>query len=142
LRFTGLADKIGQGIDVVFRSLICAGLDFPSFESDNNRFCARLPLAQNLEFQEFLRHRGSSLPYLVELVVLRFLWAHPQGTIQQLSVASQRGRQAVEESVSEMVKKSMVEAVYGTDLAFRLAPGVRHDIESIFSRNQMRLFTT
>lgn len=142
LRFAGLADKIGQGIDVVFKSMICAGLDFPSFESDNNRFCARLPLERNQEFQEFLRHRGSSLPYLVELVILRFLWAHPQGTLAQLSMASQRGRQIAEESVFGMVKKAMVEPIYGLDSTFRLAPGVRGDIVSIFSRDQMRLFTT
>ena len=142
LRFTGLADKIGQGIDIVFKSLICAGLDFPSFESDNNRFCARLPLEQNQKFQEFLRHRGSSLPYLIELVIFRFLWAYPQGTIQQLSAATQRGRDAVAESVSEMIKKSIVEAVHGMDSAFRLAPAVRRDVEEIFSRNQMDLFTS
>ncbi|MGA3240352.1 MAG: hypothetical protein ABSG03_29085 [Bryobacteraceae bacterium] len=82
------------------------------------------------------------MPYLVELVLFRFLWAHPQGTLQQLSLASQRGREAVEESISGMVKKSIVEAVYGTDSVFRLTPAVRQDIELIFSQDQMDLFST
>lgn len=141
LRFTGLADKIGQGIDIVFKSMICAGLDLPTFESDNNRFCARLPLEQNQEFQEFLHHRGSSLPYLIELVLLRYLWDHPESTLPQLAVAAQRGREIVAESVAAMVRKSMIEPVYGADSTFRLAPGVRRDIESIFSRDQLNLFT-
>jgi ATP-dependent DNA helicase RecG len=140
LRFAGLADKIGQGIDIIFRSMICAGLDFPSFDSDGTRFCARLPLKQNPEFQEFLRHRGPALPYLVELVVLRYLWAHPQGTLPQLSAASQRGKEIVGDVIEGMVRKSMVEAVAGADSTFQLATGVRADIESVFSRNQMHLF--
>jgi len=95
LRFIALADKIGQGIDIVFKSLICAGLDFPSFESHDNRFCVRLLLAQNRQFQEFVRHRGAPLPYLDELVLLRFLWNREEATLPQLCAALQRGKESV-----------------------------------------------
>lgn len=140
LRFAGLADKIGQGIDIVFRSMICAGLDFPLFESGNSRFCVRLPLKLNPEFQEFLRFRGSSFPYLVELVILRFLWTHPYATLLQLSAASQRGKEIIGGILSGMVNKATIEEVQGSHETFQLSPGVRADIESIFSRNQMHLF--
>ena len=36
----------------------------------------------------------------------------------------------------------MVEAVAGADSTFQLATGVRADIDSVFSRNQMHLFTS
>jgi ATP-dependent DNA helicase RecG len=137
LRYIGLADKIGQGIDIVFRSLICAGLDFPCFESENNRFSVRLPLAQLAVFQEFVRSRAASLSNLDELVVLRYLWGHREATIGELGTALQRGRDATQRITYSMAGKTMIQAESG---GYRLADGLRRDIESIFSRDQLGLF--
>ena len=37
-RFVGLCDKIGQGIDLIFKSVLSDGLGFPEFESGSNLF--------------------------------------------------------------------------------------------------------
>jgi ATP-dependent DNA helicase RecG len=139
LRFMGLSDKIGQGIDIVFKSLVCAGFDFPMFESANNRFLARLTQNRSHEFREFIQRRGASLPYLDELVLLRFLWDRDEATLDQLAIALQRGKDIAERCATGMVKKSMIEK---DGSRHRLAHTVRRDIETIFKQDQMPLFDT
>jgi len=138
LRFIGLCDKIGQGIDIVFKSLVCGGFDFPTFESANNRFLVQLTQDRSHEFREFIQRRGSSLPYLDELVLLRFLWDQDGATVEQLAIALQRGKDIAQRCVTGMVKKSMVEQDAGS--RYRLANSVRSDIQTIFNRDQMGLF--
>ena len=85
MRFAGLSDKIGQGIDIVFKTVLSGGFDFPVFECSNGTFRASIPLARSDQFREFVRRRGTSLSQLDELVVLRFLWGAEQADFKQVS---------------------------------------------------------
>ena len=91
MRFAGLSDKIGQGIDIVFKTVLGGGFDFPIFESANNSFRAAIPLARSEEFREFVRRRGSSLSQLDELIVLRYLLATGNSDFKHLSEVLQHG---------------------------------------------------
>jgi predicted HTH transcriptional regulator len=138
LRFIGLCDKIGQGVDIVFKSLVCGGFDFPTFESANNRFLVCLTRGRSPEFREFIQKRGASLPYLDELVLLRFLWERDEASVEHLAIALQRGKDITQRCVSGMVKKAMVEQ--GGNLRYKLADSVRRDIQTIFTQDQLGLF--
>jgi ATP-dependent DNA helicase RecG len=135
-RFVGLCDKIGQGIDLVFKGVLSGGLGFPEFESGNNLFTARIPLAGNAEFKEFLRKRGQSLTQLDEIIVLRVLWGKESASFDDLCAKMQRKPEFAERVMAQMVRKGMIEqhgASYG------LMPVVRQDIEDIFHSDQMLL---
>jgi predicted HTH transcriptional regulator len=60
-RFVGLCDKIGCGIELIFEGPLSEGLAFPEFDSGDNLFTARIPLAGRAEFKEFLRKRSQAL---------------------------------------------------------------------------------
>ena len=136
MRFCGLSDKIGLGIDLVFKTVLSGGFDFPVFESSNGMFRASIPLSRSEEFREFVRHRGASLSQLDELVVLRYLWGASEASFQQLSDALQRGRDIARRVVQAMEKKQMIEIVGGM---FRLTPALRLDIDRSFNADQMSL---
>ena len=138
-RFFGLCDKIGKGIDIVYRSVISGGFDFPLFDSRDNHFTARLLLQRNEQFSEFVRRRSQSLSQLDEILTLRFLWSREQATVPELGVAMQRGCVLAQRIVESMAKKLMIEAVDDQHVAFRLAPVLRKDIENVFNSDQLAL---
>ncbi len=65
-RFAGLCDKIGQGIDLVFKNVLFSGLAFPEFESGNNSFTARIPFGDSAEFKEYVRIRSQAVRSLTK----------------------------------------------------------------------------
>ena len=136
MRFSGLSDKIGQGIDLVFKTVLTGGFDFPVFESSNGTFRASVSLARSEEFREFVRRRSASLSQLDELVVLRYLWGASEADFKQLSDALQRGRDIARRVVQAMEKKQMIEVVDGR---FCLTRALRLDIETSFNADQMSL---
>lgn len=136
MRFAGLSDKIGQGIDLIFKTVLSGGFDFPVFDSSNGTFRASIPLARSEEFREFVRRRGTSLSQLDELVVLRFLWGAGEADFKQLSDALQRGRDIARRVVQAMEKKQMIEIVGGM---FCLTHGLRLDVERSFNADQLSL---
>lgn len=138
-RFIGLCDKIGQGIDLVFASVLSGGFDFPIFESSANCFTARVPLKRSDEFCEFVRKRSQTLTNLDQIVALRFLWANDEGTLPDLCRAMQRSEQGARRVLTEMVKKLMVEPADQQGFAFRLTHNVRSDIEAVGQSNQLSL---
>jgi ATP-dependent DNA helicase RecG len=133
-RFVGLCDKIGQGIDLVFKGVLSGGLGFPEFESGNNLFTARIPLAGSAEFKEFVRKRSQGLSQLDEIIVLRVLWAKEAASLDELYPKMQRRREFAERVVGEMCRKGMVEEA---QQSYRLSPVVRRDIETIFQSDQL-----
>jgi ATP-dependent DNA helicase RecG len=135
-RFSGLCDKIGRGIDLIFRGVLSEGLPFPEFESADNNFTARIALAGSAEFKQFLRTRAEILSNLDEVIVLRILWAKTLATAEDLFVAMQRKSEFGCRVLSEMCRKNMIEPV---DQFYRLSPAVRHDIENVFRANQLSL---
>jgi ATP-dependent DNA helicase RecG len=135
-RFIGLCDKVGQGIDLIFKNVLSDGLGFPQFESGNNLFVARLPLAGSAEFKEFVRKRSQSLNQLDEIIVLRLLWGKGSATFDEMCSTMQRKREFATCVVSEMCKKAMIEQVGGL---YRLEPVLRRDIETIFQSDQLAL---
>jgi ATP-dependent DNA helicase RecG len=135
-RFAGLCDKIGRGVDLIFEEVISSGLGFPEFESGNNFFTARIPLAGSAEFKEFVRKRSQALSQLDEVIVLRTLWSRPCATIDDLCANMQRKSEFAERLLGEMCRKNMVEQVRG---GYQLTPGVRRDIETIFQSDQLSL---
>ncbi len=139
-RFVGLCDKIGQGIDLIFKTVLAGGFDFPVFESGDNRFTARILLARSEEFREFVRRRSSSLAHLEEILALRLLWAQGLVTVTGVSLALQRPREETRQVLDDMRRKLMVEPVDREHESFRLAPSIRRDIETIFQSDQMDLF--
>jgi ATP-dependent DNA helicase RecG len=140
VRFAGLADRIGQGIDIIFKTVIQGGFDFPVLESADSSFRATIPLTRSEEFRAFVRRRGASLSLLDELVVLRYLWDHTQASIEQLAKALQRGKDLTQRVLASMQKKSMIEISYTDETRFCLSQGVHHDIKTIFSSDQLGLF--
>jgi predicted HTH transcriptional regulator len=136
-RFVGLCDKIGQGIDLIFKGVLRGGFGFPEFESSNNLFTARVPLTGSEEFREFLRRRSQSLCVLDEIVILRLLWVGECASIEKLSLAMQRKPEFAERIAREMCTKGMIEQLGGE---FRLASVLRRDIETIFASDQMSLW--
>lgn len=138
-RFAGLCDKIGRGIDLVFRSVLAGGFDFPVFESGNNLFTARVYLARSDEFREFVRRRSSSLPNLEQIIALRLLWAKDQVPLSELRAALQRGTDVTQRVLRDMQKQLMVEPVDGGGTLYRLAPSIRRDIETIYQADQLDL---
>lgn len=135
-RFVGLCDKIGKGIDLIFKGVLSGGLGFPEFESGNNVFTARIPLSGNAEFREFVRKRGQSLTQLDEIIVLRVLWSKEVASLDDLRAKMQRRPEFAERVLEEMSRKSMIEDV---GACYRLMPVLRRDIETIFQSDQMLL---
>jgi predicted HTH transcriptional regulator len=137
-RFVGICDKIGRGIDTVYESVLSGGFDFPSFESANNSFSARVSLERSREFSEFVRRRSQALSSLDEILALRFLWSRHGAPLMEVSWALQRSHAATRGILEEMKKKLMVERSED-GLSFQLASNVRHDIETIFRTDQMEM---
>ena len=135
-RFVGLCDKIGQGIDLIFKGVLSGGLGFPEFESGSNLFTARIPLAGNAEFREFVRRRSQALSRLDEIIVLRVLWGKEAATAEELYSKMQRKREFAERILEDMSKKGMIETA---QCCYRLASVVRRDIETIFQSDQLPL---
>jgi ATP-dependent DNA helicase RecG len=133
-RFVGLCDKIGRGIDLIFDGVLSEGLGFPEFDSGDNLFTARIPLTGSPEFKEFLRKRGEILGNLDHVIVLRVLWGKGYASLDDLCMSTQRRSEYAKRLLDEMCKKNMIEAV---DQFYRLAPGVRQDIETIFQSAQL-----
>lgn len=138
-RYLGLCDKIGQGIDVIYTTVLESGFGFPSFESRENKVTARIPTSDNREFREFVRKRSGALSQLDELMVLRLLWDKEQASASELYSLMQRGSRFGQEVLDRMLRKSMIEPVDGTAAIWRLAPIVRKDIEGIFQSDQLKL---
>lgn len=135
-RFVGLCDKIGRGIDLIFDGVLSEGLGFPEFDSGDNFFTARISLTGSPEFKAFLRRRGEILGNLDEVIVLRVLWGKGYASLDDLCMSTQRRSAYANRLLDEMRKKNMVEAV---DQFYRLAPGLKHDIETIFRSDQLPL---
>jgi predicted HTH transcriptional regulator len=136
VRFCGLSDKIGRGIDIVFKTVVAGGFDFPYFESANNFFRASISLSRSEDFREFVRRRGASLSQLDELIVLRYLWERREGNFKQLSDALQRGKEVARRILHSMESKLMIEMREGL---FQLTASVRSDIEHSFNADQLDL---
>ncbi len=137
-RFIGLCDKIGHGIDLIYKSVLAGGFDFPVFESADNLFTARISTCRSGEFAEFIRRRSQSLSSLEEITVLRLLWSKERAELTELATAMERGHVVARRILEEMRKKLMVERS-SDDLSFTLTPSVRRDIEAIFRSDQMNL---
>jgi len=136
-RYLGLCDKIGQGIDLIYKSVLQNGFGFPSFESAENRVTARVPTGCSPEFREFTRKRSQALGQLEELMVLRLLWDKERVSAGELFSLMQRGSHVGQSVLDRMFTKAMIEPVDGMQTLWRLSPVVRRDIETIFSCNQM-----
>lgn len=138
-RFVGLCDKIGQGIDIVYRRVLDQGFPFPDFESDDNLFRARIPLDGSVEFCEFLKRRAQALTQLDEIIVLRRLWTREPVSLYDLSSVMQRSTEFGKRILEDMCRKLMIEPTADDPHYFRLAPNLRRDIETIFQSDQMHL---
>jgi len=138
-RYLGLCDKIGKGIDLVYRTVLESGFGFPSFESREDRVTARVPTGDSREFREFVRKRSQALTQLDELIVLRLLWDKDQSSASELYSLMQRGSQFGQEVLDRMFRKTMIEPVDGLHMFWRLTPVIRRDIETVFSADQMNL---
>jgi predicted HTH transcriptional regulator len=136
VRFVGLCNKIGQGIDLIFEGVLSGGLGFPEFESGSNVFIARVALAGSAEFKEFVRKRSWSLSQLDEIIVLRLLWGRESASLDDLCSRMQRKREFAARVLEQMGRKGMVEEAQGY---YQMGPVVRHDIETIFQSDQLPL---
>jgi ATP-dependent DNA helicase RecG len=135
-RFVGLCDKIGQGIDLIFKGLLSGGLAFPEFESGDNLFVARIPLTDSPEFKEFVRKRSQALGQLDEVIVLSVLWRKDGATLEELCLTMQRKPEFAQRVLTEMRKKLLIEM---EGCSYRLTSVVRRDIETIFQSDQLPL---
>ena len=131
---------VGKGFDIAFKLMVSAGFDFPLFESSNNRFTATLSLDRNEQFREYVRCRSQALSELDEVLALRWLWSRGTATLRELAVAMQRGQDVTRRIVKSMEVKKMIEPLESDDRCFGLASNVKRDMESVFQRNQPKLF--
>lgn len=138
-RFIGLCDKIGQGINVVFEDILSGGFPFPTFESGENRFTARIGLLRNPAFRDFLCKRGQALPQLDEVVVLRWLWERGPSKLLEIATVMQRGHPFARRLLEDMRKKQIIEPSDGEGNCWQLTSVVQHDIETVHQREQMDL---
>lgn len=138
-RFVGLCDKLGQGIDVVYRDVLSSGLGFPEFESGGNLFTARISLTKNAKFKEFIRKRSGLLSQLDQMIVLQLLWNKGSATLAELCSGMQRREEFAGRVLEEMCTKALVERLREEPQYFTLNPLVRRDIEEIFQDDQMAL---
>jgi ATP-dependent DNA helicase RecG len=136
-RFVGLCDKIGRGIDLIYRGVLSDGFAFPEFESGNNAFTARLSLSESPEFSEFVRRRGQALPLLDEIIALRLLWEKSSATAIELAPVLQRREEFVVRVLEDMCRKGMAQQEQWH--TYSLAPIIRNDIKNIFKADQMEL---
>jgi predicted HTH transcriptional regulator len=137
-RYVGLCDKVGQGIDLVYKGVLESGLPFPEFESENDLFTARISLAGSEEFCECIRKRSPALHGLEEIIVLRLLWSRESATFEDLCAKMQRKSDSGSRVLEDMSKRMMIESIPGLS-SYRLTATVRHDMETIFQSEQMSL---
>jgi ATP-dependent DNA helicase RecG len=137
-RHVGLCDKLGKGIGLIFDSALKGGLPVPIFESRNNTFTARISLTTSDTFREFVRVRAASLSSMDEILCLRALLDRNDLCIEEVAQVTQRGLDQARLVLASMTKKLMVEEC-GNDRV-RLTAGLRYDIDTIYSVNQMNLF--
>ena len=135
-RYVGLCDKIGQGIDLIFKGVLSRGLGFPEFESSDNLFVARIPLAGSAEFEEFLKKRSQTLGQLDEVMVLSVLWRRDCATLKELGLTMQRKPDYSQRVLNEMCKKLLIEF---DGQSYQLTSAVRYDIQTIFQSDQFPL---
>lgn len=128
-RFAGLCDKVGQGIDLIYKSAISEGLGFPEFESGNSLFTASIPIADSAEFKEYIRHRSEVVSKLDEVIALRTLWGKDVASVEELAFRMQRRPEKAEGLLQEMSQRLIIERF---DDGYRLSPAVRQDIQTIF----------
>jgi len=140
VRFFGLCDMVGKGVDITFNSMVFGGFDFPIFESGNNRFAVRISLERSEQFREFVRDRAQALSELDEVLALRLLWSRGTASLSELASVMQRGEEIARRILRAMQTKLMIQPVDDHSQTFKLAPNVLRDIETVFQRNQFRLF--
>src|ERR1035437_643300 len=126
-KWSPFAPPQGFPIDVIFKTVLSGGFDFPIFESSDNTFRAAIPLARSDEFREFVQRRGASLTQLDEIVVLRDLWGAVDSDFKRLAEVIQRGAEIARRVIQTMQNKNMIEVDGGR---FRLSNSVRLDMES------------
>lgn len=136
-RYIGICDKIGQGIDRVYESVLSSGFGFPSFDSSVGRFLATVPLQGSREFHEFVRRGAQPLASLDEMITTRLLYERQDATFLELCHAMQRLPDTGETVLREMFRKLITEPVDGATGRWRLTPNMRKVIDSIFSSDQM-----
>jgi ATP-dependent DNA helicase RecG len=135
-RYLGLCDKVGQGINLVYQSVLQKGLGFPIFENGENHFTTRISVIHNGEFQEFLKRRVQSLTQLDEIIVLRFLLDRGTASFRELCAVMQRGTQAAHKILTEMKGKNMIESNSALNTEWKLSQILQNDIQNIFRDDQ------
>lgn len=139
-RHVGLCDRVGQGIDLVYKGVLEGGLPFPEFESENDLFTARISLVGSAEFRECIRKRSPALHGLEEIIVLRLLWARESASFDELCAKMQRKPDSGRRVLDDMSRRQMIEPIPALQ-SYKLQPTLRHDMETIFQSEQMSLET-
>jgi ATP-dependent DNA helicase RecG len=134
-RFIGLCDKIGQGVDLIYRAVLSGGFDFPVFYSDGGNFTAHIPLVGSDNFREFVRRRSQAINSLDEIVVLRILFSQQDASVDELCSGMQRGKEIGIKILRQMQTKLMLDP--SSEGRFSLSSVIRGDIESIFQSDQL-----
>jgi predicted HTH transcriptional regulator len=139
-RHVGLCDRVGQGIDLVYKGVLEGGLPFPEFESENDLFTARISLVGSEEFRECMRKRSPALHGLEEIIVLRLLWTKESADFEELCVRMQRKPDSARRVLDDMERRLMIEPFPGPG-SYKLRSDLRHDMKTIFQSEQMSLET-
>ncbi len=138
-RYLGLCDRVGRGIDLVYESILRNGFGFPSFESADDRFTARIPFEGSPEFHEYVKRNAHALDQLDEIITLRLLWDKSRASSKELYSLMQRGATFGQSVLDRMFKKSMIEPVDGSNALWQMSPIIRDEIRNIFSSAQLNL---
>jgi ATP-dependent DNA helicase RecG len=134
-RFVGLCDKVGQGIDMIYRAVLTEGFDFPIFENEPGSFTATISTKGSVHFREFVRKRTQSLSRLDDIVALRILFSNEKASLAELASGMQRGKEQTRRILVEMIEKAMITS--DSEGYYALSPVVRSDIENVFNSAQL-----
>lgn len=138
-RYVGICDKIGYGIDLIYKNVLSEGLGFPLFEGLQDKVIARVATEGSREFARFVQRRSQFLTELDEIMVLRFLWDKPEALLGEIGMVIQRGQRHALHVLEEVCRKNMIEPADGVSGRWRLRPAVREDIQNIFHESQLAL---
>jgi predicted HTH transcriptional regulator len=139
-RFSGVCDKIGQGINIIFETIISGGLPFPEFASDDDTFRAQIRMARSADFAEFVRRRATTLSNIDEIMALRLCWDRDgRISLREIRDGLQRDSRSTRLLLENMCKKNILESANGSE-EFQLTHSIRRDIATVFSWDQYQLF--
>ncbi len=104
-----LCDKVGHGINKVYRNCIISGFDLPVLKADHDNFSVIVSTSPDRPFASFIRDFAGLLSLnLTELIVLRELRSRERVGFDRLSARAQRPAEIIEKVLDGLQKRLII----------------------------------